>query len=143
MKAVDTIDTDQILSEIAPQTNKDIPIEDIIELRKKKLSIRQIAKILDCSFQNIAQRLQDTGLEQLEGHKKHRADIIALKSAEILSSIDQDTIKKASLLQRLSGYGILYDKERLELDKATSIVKPLVSFGTEPIDVTPVETPED
>jgi len=127
----------------APQTNKHIPIETILDLRRKKLSCSQIACIVGCCKQNIQQRLKDSGLEHLETHKKYRADILALKSREILESIDTADIKKAGLRDRVIAYGTLYDKERLELDKATSIIKPLVTFGTEPIDITPETALED
>jgi len=125
------------LPEAPIQTNKDIPIELLISLRQRKLTIQEIAKIAGCSHQNVHARLEKTGLKDLDLHKKNRADIIALKSREILQSIDAADIKKAGLRDRVIAYGTLYDKERLELDKATSIIKPLVSFGTDPIDITP------
>jgi len=112
------------LTPLPEETPKNIPIELIIEYATKGLSTRQIAKLLNCCHQNIAQRLQpyrDT-IYSLPHYKKHRADILTTLQSQILNSIDEKDIKDASVLQRLTGFGILYDKERTErgLDKQGS-----------------------
>ena len=124
------IPPDSELPEPSPTTNKNIPVETILALHKKKLSCSQIAAIVGCSPQNIQQRLASDGISILRAHKDNRADLQALTGAKILRTIDENTIKKASLLQRLSSYGILYDKERLERDLSTQNIKPLVIFDT-------------
>ena len=114
-----------------PTRQKKIPLETLLELAHpdKKLSCGQIGKIVGCTKQNIQARLDREGITTLGNHKKNRADILALKSAQIIQSIDLSTIKKASLQQRLTGYGILYDKERLERDLSTQNIQPMVSFA--------------
>lgn len=101
--------------------HKGIAIENIVELKKKGLSNDQVAKILGCSKTNVTQRLRDCKdeLEGLERYKNHRADILAWKGRRVLNAITEDDLKSASLLQKTTAYGILYDKERLELGKST------------------------
>ncbi len=97
--------------------NKGIPIEDIITLHDKGLDGVQIAKLLGCDRSNVTRRLAQ--VEGLKRHKKHRGDVLAFKSKMILDAITPESIKAASFSQQCVGYGILYDKERLELDKST------------------------
>ena len=99
---------------------KNIPIESILELAEKGLSHAQIAKMLDCDRSNISRRLSDhqIAIQGLKYHKKNRADIIALKGKKILENITDDKIKKMSGDRLVWSYGVLYDKERTELDKS-------------------------
>jgi len=100
--------------------HKKIPIEVILELHSKELSHDQIAKITGCTHSNITQRLQRTGITSLSNYKANRGDLFALLQSKILNTITEADIKKASLLQRVTASGILYDKERLERDKSTA-----------------------
>ena len=95
---------------------KDIPIETIIELRKKSLSTRQIAKILGCDHSNIVRRLNayKAELQGIEPFKRNRADIFAVVQSKIINNITEKDIQKASLLQKTTAISQLYDKERLE-----------------------------
>ena len=103
---------------------KNIPIETILEYRNKGLSPPQIAKLLNCNKSNIFRRLQkiDQELNHFQNYKKHRADIIGLKSRQILKHMDDAKLEKASAYQLAGMFGILYDKERLERDKSTQNV---------------------
>lgn len=101
-----------------------IPLAKIIELRNKKLSYSEIGKILGCSKQNIDKRLQPfkTSIDNLQAIKDHRADNLAVVSSVILNKLTTDDIKKASLQQKVTAYGILYDKERIERGQVSNII---------------------
>jgi hypothetical protein len=59
---------------------------------------------------------------EVEPFKRHRAEILAGKQAEILKSLTNEELKKASVYQRVGMFGILYDKERLERGQSTQNV---------------------
>ena len=105
-------------------TPKGIPIETIIELKTRGLNNTQIAKICGCSKENIRIRLRPllSDLASLPFYKRHRGDVLALRQKQIMDSMDEDTIEKASLKDRGIVFGILYDKERLERGKSTANV---------------------
>lgn len=100
---------------------KHIPIEKILELKKKDLTHEQIAELLGCARVNITQRLRPYNelLQNLDRFKNHRADIFALKQSQLLNAVTERDVKSASLLQKTTAFGILYDKERLERGQST------------------------
>jgi len=56
----------------------------------------------------------------------NRGDILARFQERILSSVNDDDIKKASLLQKAATMGIAYDKERLERNLSSFNVDTIV-----------------
>ena len=103
---------------------KGIPLERIIELRKKNLTYEEIGTILNCSKQNIEARLKGIKehLDSLESFKANKADLMALNQSVILNSLTPDVVKSASPYQRVGMLGILFDKERLERNQVTEII---------------------
>ena len=101
---------------------KGVDWKEVLELRSKGLSQNQIAKICDCSRQNISYLLRQygKGLERVEIYKKNRADIFAAKQAEILNSITPEKLEKMSPKDAAISAGVLYDKERLERNISTT-----------------------
>jgi len=104
--------------------NEIIPISKILDLRVKNpnMSIRQMGKVLGCSHANIIKRLEPyrEEIEALPSFKKNRGDMLAMVQNKLLNSVTIEDIKGASLLQKLSAFGILYDKERLETGQSTN-----------------------
>ncbi|MBQ09307.1 MAG: hypothetical protein CMD96_05915 [Gammaproteobacteria bacterium] len=100
---------------------KEIPIELLISYQQKKLSGTDIAKIVGCSDSNVRKRLAEAGypIQKAKHFKEHEATIIGLKRKEILESISEGDKKKASLMQKVTSYGILFDKQRVLEDKST------------------------
>lgn len=95
----------------------------IIDLaQKSQLANCEIAQISGTSTSNVSQILKRYNLQakQVDEYVTCRAKILQGLQARILKSINDTDIKDASLLQRLSGLGILYDKERLELNLSTA-----------------------
>jgi len=104
------------INTLNPTTPKGIPIESILELYKKGLSERKIAKLLDCSNINIHNRLKayKSEIQGIEPFKRNRADIFAIVQSKIINKISEKDIAKASLLQKATTIGILHDKEQKE-----------------------------
>lgn len=101
---------------------KYIPIERIIELRKKHLSCAEIAKVLGCSKANIIQRLHKVSeeLDLTDTYVSNRATVLAFQQRRIIQSITDADIKKAGLLEKVKSTTFLHNSERLELGKSTS-----------------------
>jgi len=123
---IDCVESDQKV-EASPKGKgfgqaKGIPLEDILELRRKDLTLKQISVILGCSEANVHKRLKGFAPVQvkIDRYKRHRADLLTLTQATLHDSITPDVINEATLLQRTTALGILYDKERLERGQSTS-----------------------
>ena len=103
---------------------KDIPINKIIEYKSKGLSLRDIGKLLGCTHQNIAFRLQaiTEEMEGLEAFKTHKADTLAVIQSRLLNSLTDDELKKTHPYQRVGMFGILHDKEKNERGIAQAII---------------------
>lgn len=108
-------------SEDVDKKQKNIPIETLIALKNKGLTLEQIATLAKCSKQNVHQRLEAVGYnkQDLENFKESRADVFAFLQSKLINSIEHAEIKKLNPYQRIVGASILYDKERLELGKST------------------------
>jgi len=106
------------------QIDQPISISRVIELRNKKLTYEEIGRILGCTKQNIHQRLQPfrSSIDNLQTIKDNRADTLTVISDTILNSLTADDIKKATIGTKVTTYGILYDKERLERGQTTANV---------------------
>jgi hypothetical protein len=79
------------------------------------------------SKQAVHQRLQPykDAIENLPAFKENRADIFAIHQQRLLNSLTDDDIKKMPPGSRMTSFGILYDKERLERGESTSNVSVL------------------
>lgn len=84
----------------------------------------EIAESVNCSKQLVHQVLERYGIEpnHSDSYKKCRADILAGMQEKILKEVEGADIKNASLLQKVTTVGILYDKERLERNLSTEIL---------------------
>lgn len=104
--------------------SKNISIEDIIELRGKKLSYSQIGKVLGCSKQAIGGRLKKIGvnLERAEAYGKNKSAYLNYKQWMLLNSVDEAAVKEMHPYQRIVSASILYDKQRLEDNRSTANV---------------------
>ena len=106
------------------RANPIVDLERAINLRLKGLTYLEIAQIFGVTQTTVHERLQGYIPEDsnLSAFKLNRADIMAAKQEQILKSLSQDDIQKASAYQRVGMYGILYDKERLERGQSTANV---------------------
>lgn len=104
--------------------SKNIPIETLIDLRKKNLSYPEIASILKIHPKSVQVRLTPLmkDLELTDTFHKHRADILRYKQRLLLNGITAAKIEKANIQQLTWAFGVLFDKERLEMGQLTQIV---------------------
>lgn len=85
----------------------------------------EIAESVDTSISNVSHTLSRYGIEPntAESYKKNRADIMAGIQEKILNKLNVPKLKietAKELQHALTGWGILYDKERLERGQSTS-----------------------
>ena len=100
---------------------KKIPVETILELRNKGLSMSQVATLLGCTKPNIVNRLKSINhkLNTLKDYKSNIGDILALKHRSVINHLTNDKLKDASAYQLVGMSGILFDKWRIAEDKST------------------------
>lgn len=104
-------------------TRKDAKIDLIkaIELRSKGLTLQDIANHFNCSKPSVHAMFKKhiPYIHVVDEIRKTRANILTAKGIELLLSLTPSEIKKIPPGSRATAFGILYDKERLELDKST------------------------
>ena len=116
-----------------PRRGSKAPMIVEIATEHPDLTTREIGKLADCSHVNVITVLKRYGInrDETEDYKAHRGDIQAGIQNRILKSITDADIKAMPVGQRLMGYGILYDKERLERGQSTSNVDVRVTAALE------------
>lgn len=100
---------------------KNTPEKTVVRLKASGLTEREISAATNLpktTVHDIIHRLYTP--EQLYQFRTCEADELTEKRAEILRSIDQETIKRAGLKEKSLAYGVLYDKWRLATDQSTS-----------------------
>lgn len=95
---------------------KGIPIEEIIDLRSRGLSISQIGRLTDCSKANVSKRLQRQGnaVDLTHKFRKNRAFILAYHQQRVSQELTDAKIKKAKFIDLVKGLSFLHNQERLE-----------------------------
>jgi len=119
--------------------SKNIPIEAIIDYRKKNLSCSQIATLLKCCPSNISRRLKtvDEAIDLTNKYRDNRGFIFAYEQNKIRQSITAADRKKAGLLEKVKSISFFHNAERLESGKSTQniayldMIKARVSATTE------------
>ena len=88
----------------------------LFEYRKKGLTLMEVSKVTGINYNTLrvkyAKAYED--VDNLEEFKNLRADLFAYYQRLILSTITISELEKASLGQRLTVLGILFDKEKIE-----------------------------
>ena len=103
---------------------KGIPIEAMIDLRRRGLTNIQIGELLGCDHSNVAHRLKalSKDIDLTDQYVKHRPWILAYEQNRIRQSITPADLSKAGLRDKVVAMGILHDKERLESGLPNQIV---------------------
>ena len=131
-----------------------IPIQDLIYYRERGLSYSEIAKLANCSKQNVHERLQNIKYSPSsnDNFRKHRGDVLSFIQSRLLNTLDDSALQEMSPYQRIIAMGILFDKERLERGESSSNVsislstrlqKALKRRQSKVVDVQPTTTSPD
>ncbi len=104
-------------------SNPKIDKEQAIKLRKRGLTHQEIANYFNCAQRTVTECLHrhmpnDINLQEF---KDSRADKLAYTGARLLYSLSDEDIKKMSGLQKITGMGIVFDKECIEKGKPNVI----------------------
>lgn len=101
-----------------------IPIEAMIDLKRRGLSNTQIGELVGCHSSNVARRLAnlDQSIDLTDKYIKHRPWILAYEANRIRQSITKADIEKAGLRDKIVSMGILHDKENLAGGLPTQII---------------------
>ncbi len=91
------------------------------EMRTDGKSYKEIAEFFGVQIETVKNHLYGHFKEdkELEAFKNNLAEHLTKKEKAILDSIDDDTIRSATLKDRILSYGIIFDKRRLEEGKST------------------------
>lgn len=111
------------LSKQPAKVNKWARDKKIKALAAAGLTQREIAKQVELSVGRVNAIITEAFTPQeMAQFKDIEANLIAKKRADIIKSIGEQDIEKASLMQKAASYGILYDKQALLEGRATSIM---------------------
>jgi hypothetical protein len=94
----------------------------IAAYRRMGLSLQDIGDLVGISKEGVKQALKKMEIEkgEVDHFKEHRADILALFQKRILFSLTDEDIERIPPGSRMTAFGILYDKERIERGQSTS-----------------------
>lgn len=95
-----------------------------MKLRNPAMTTREIGKVVGRSNSSVYRALKRYGIKtgRVKDYKDNRSQILAGYQERILRSIDQESLEKASLKDKVLSMSILYDKEALEEGRATQNV---------------------
>lgn len=95
-----------------------------MKLRNPAMTTREIGKVVGRSHTSVYRALKRYGIStgKVKDYKEHRSKILAGYQERILRSIDEESLEKASLKDKIISMSILYDKEALEEGRATANV---------------------
>lgn len=95
-----------------------------LKLRNPSMTTREIGKVVGRSHTSVYRALKRYGIStgRVRDYKNNRSKILAGYQERILRSIDEESLEKASLKDKIVSMSILYDKEALEEGRATANV---------------------
>jgi transcriptional regulator with XRE-family HTH domain len=109
------------LPQVQSSAPKYIPLEKLIEYRKKGLTLEEIGTLTGITKQSVSERLQSADLEGLAVFAEHKADVIEQKQRELVHSLTCDDHKKMSGLQKIIGLKVQEETIRLMRGQPTDI----------------------
>lgn len=110
-------------TKIIDRANKNIPIEDLIEYRRKGLTLEEIGRLTNSSKQNVAKRLQDANLESLSAFRDNKDVILEYHQRRVSNALTDSDIQKMSGLQKLIGLKLTDEAIRTIRGQANEIVE--------------------
>lgn len=129
----ETLPDEEVDSLDTPSTPKYTPLSDIQNLISAKgLTFAEAGKILGISAQAVHERCQRHNImssKALDRFESNEIPILANIRANCLNTLDEETIEKASALQRMTLYAIAFDKSRLLKGESTENISHDVLLG--------------
>ena len=113
------VNSEHVPTSTAP---KGIEIENLIDYRKRNLTLQEIATLTGCSKENVCQRLRDADLDGLETFREYKDVTLEHKQREIVKSLTDAKVKGMSGLQLITGAAILQDKIQVIRGLSSEIV---------------------
>jgi hypothetical protein len=101
---------------------KGIDIADLIEYRKKGLSVDDIAKLTGCDHSNVSRRLADADLPSLDNYRTNKDYAFEHLQRRTIKNVTDADIKRMNPLQRITAAAILQDKIQVIRGQATEII---------------------
>ena len=99
-----------------------IPIERLIEYRRKGLTMKEIGLLCECSEANVSKRLKHVDMDGLDVFSKHKAEVFESKQRELINVLTPDKLNNMSASQAIVGAAILQDKIQTMRGNATEII---------------------
>ena len=103
--------------------NRRLDVKKALELwLEHGLTYREIAKQLDTTAATVCRQLEPykhLALDRVDTFKALEPKLLADLSERLLLSVTDEDIKKANIRDRLTIYGILFDKRRLASGQST------------------------
>ncbi|HEY3489918.1 MAG TPA: hypothetical protein VGK27_07335 [Candidatus Deferrimicrobiaceae bacterium] len=120
-----------IIYEKPNNSPKGLDLDTAIGYREKGLSYAEIGKIMGASKQSIHELLVRNGIDlgTVASFRSNRGAILAAKQKMLLDNLTDADIKKMAPRDRVLGFGILFDKERLETGKSTANLSGLMQIA--------------
>lgn len=110
--SVGEVETIIDIVDIDKQGTKGIPLLEIVQLKLKDLEDSQIGKLLDCTRQNVFNRLAPyrDEIKAFKGFKENKADVYHFIQSVLLKGLTLDKVKESGLKDIITSVAILDDK---------------------------------
>lgn len=102
--------------------SKNIPIDTLLSLRLKKLTHAEIAKIVNCTPQNVTQRLKAIEPQDIESFGTNEALIQQAVKRKILYTLLERDLEKCSPYQLMGMYSLVYATHRTQTGQANQFI---------------------
>lgn len=121
----------KVAQSVAPEPEIPYTLQEILKLKLQGLPNQKIGEQFGVTRQAIDKRLK--GLwnvldpEKIDNYKRNRMSLLDAAEAEALTQVLQSLMqpelaKKIPFLHKVTGFGVLFDKRRLEAGESTSNV---------------------
>lgn len=106
------------------EARKKVDIEKCIKFYELGLNINEISKIYNVNWQTIKKILDDYGVQDpnINHYRDHRERYLSKAENDILNSLSDADLMKASLKDKAYAFGVFHNANRLERNESTSNV---------------------
>jgi hypothetical protein len=105
------------------ESKQDIPIEKLLDYRKRKLTYEEIATLTGLCRQTVSIRIKEADLDGLDVFSAQKDNVFEHKQQELVKNLTGEKIKGMSGLQIITGAAIFQDKIQAIRGQATEIIE--------------------